>query len=77
MIIAVVLTAVSEAVIGVSVWGLIGSLQQGSWQCAIAAVCALVAADLMLFLSYYFVYVAGMDAQSEKMWDKAVRSWTG
>lgn len=74
MIIAVVLTTVSEVVIGVSVWGFIASLQQGSWQCAIAAVCAFVAADLMLFLSYYFVYGAGMAAQREKMWDKAVNS---
>ena len=72
MIIAVVLAIVSEAALGVSVWGFIASLQQGSWQCAIAAVCAFVAADLMLFLSYYFVYGAGMAAQREKMWNKAV-----
>ena len=41
MITAVVIAVVPEAVISVSVWGFIASLQQGSWQCAIAAVCAL------------------------------------
>ena len=72
IITAVALAIVSEAGMGFSVWATIISVQVGSWQDALASVLLFIAAALVLFLSYGFVYTAGKDVQSEKMWDKAV-----